>query len=261
VDTGEFEGTIALNVLNTGAIVDGDFNPLDAPYVACQSAIVDTAAPGAPVMDAEPVYTNGYENTVSWAAVTGADTYHIACYADAGLSTLVAEDDTAGTSYSFTGLADGVEYWYRVYGQDTHGNTGAWSSPVSSIQSGELLAVHAQGPVAVAAKVGDEVTLEVAVTGATGSVTYQWYRLDGGKATVPIGDDNPVYSFTAALEDDGVLFYCEATDDADVAVSDNFALSVAQGVPVATAPVLLILGLALAVGSLLRLRKASTETR
>ncbi|MEZ0264260.1 MAG: beta strand repeat-containing protein, partial [Phycisphaerae bacterium] len=81
----------------------------------------------APVMDAEPPATRGAQNTVAWAPVAGATAYYVEADADPEFGSPDASSGwIAGTSHTFTGLADGVTYHYRVRARQAVTNVGNW---------------------------------------------------------------------------------------------------------------------------------------
>jgi hypothetical protein len=98
------------------------------PAADAVCTIVDTTPPDAPVMDPEPPYTAGTENTVSWGAVADAADYQAECDngADSGW--------IPGLEATFTGLTDATTYGFRVRARDGLGNVGDWSDWVYSTQ-------------------------------------------------------------------------------------------------------------------------------
>jgi hypothetical protein len=98
------------------------------------------AAPGTPVMIAEPLLTGGTSNTVSWERASGAAAYTIQCAASADFAAPLysiyipaATDGSTTLSATFTGLFD-TTYWYRVRAENAYGGPGEWSQPTSSTQ-------------------------------------------------------------------------------------------------------------------------------
>ena len=69
----------------------------------------------------------------------------------------------------------------------------------------------------------DEDTLATFTCSVSGSepITLQWYKDD-----VQVGTDNVTYSFTAVLEDDGVVVKVTATNSEGVVTSDSATLNV-----------------------------------
>jgi hypothetical protein len=111
-------------------------NAETAPAAADAQTTIDTAAPGAPTVLAEPTVTPGYTNTINWGPTAGATHYEAQCATDAAFTAVVATSGWITTnSYTFTGLADDTTYWYRVRARDAAANAGAWSASVSSTQS------------------------------------------------------------------------------------------------------------------------------
>jgi len=104
------------------------------------SFVVDTTPPPIPTMDAEPAYTIGTSNILSWEAVVdagvGGEEYYVECDVTLAFGTedLAFSGWITGTSYEFTGLTDGVTYYYHVKSRDAFEQESAWSDAVWSTQ-------------------------------------------------------------------------------------------------------------------------------
>ncbi len=69
----------------------------------------------APVLHSEPNITPGLRNTIWWDPVADANGYYAQCANDANFANIVTGSGwISETSYTFTGLDLGYEYWYRV---------------------------------------------------------------------------------------------------------------------------------------------------
>jgi hypothetical protein len=110
----------------------------DPPASADASTEVDTSVPTDPVLDAEPPFTAGTENTVSWGAVGLRDAPVSYLAERAGDPDFETDLDDSGwiseTSYEFTGLGDGQLYYYRVMARDAALNESGWSNVEFSTQ-------------------------------------------------------------------------------------------------------------------------------
>ncbi len=99
----------------------GNVGPFDTV-----NTTIDGTAPTAPAIDAEPAFTDGLENTITWTAATdelaGVDHYMVRVYGRAGGSGLVFTDTTDALTMTIPGLADGATYWYEVVAVDGAGN-------------------------------------------------------------------------------------------------------------------------------------------
>ncbi len=86
-------------------------------------------APPAPTISPEPSKTAGSTNTINWSAVNGADVYWAEYDSDPNFASPDGNSGwITGTSYTFTGLANGVTYYYRVKSAKlTPGFTSSWS--------------------------------------------------------------------------------------------------------------------------------------
>ncbi|MBF0500674.1 MAG: hypothetical protein HQM09_11120 [Candidatus Riflebacteria bacterium] len=105
--------------------------------ISGNSAAVSTtmdAAPVVPTMTALSAYTTGTSCNVACGAVTGGALYYFQQATDAGFTTGLANSGwIAGTSNTFTGLATGTTYYFRVQAKSAGGNTSANSAAVSTI--------------------------------------------------------------------------------------------------------------------------------
>ncbi len=112
-----------------------------APSPTVMVPLADTTAPANYSMDTEPSFTNGTSNSVSWQAGDdpGGST-PIEYYAEAsrllGFGSIEANSGwiTTTNSTTFTGLQDGVQYYFRVRARDSVGNVGGFSAPTTSTQ-------------------------------------------------------------------------------------------------------------------------------
>ena len=88
---------------------------------------------GAPVLTAEPAYTAGTSNTVSWATVASATSYTAQAASDMNFTNIVGTQTVTTTSATFTGLTSGTPYWFRATATDGV-TTSAYSNVVTSTQ-------------------------------------------------------------------------------------------------------------------------------
>ncbi|MHA3774436.1 M36 family metallopeptidase [Verrucomicrobiota bacterium sgz303538] len=86
-----------------------------------------------PVLALEPQITPATSNTVTWSAVSGADAYEVQCSTDAVFTNPVSSGWIAGTSYTFTNLLGGTEYYYRVHARrSVNSKADTWSQTSQS---------------------------------------------------------------------------------------------------------------------------------
>jgi subtilisin family serine protease len=91
--------------------------------------------PNAPVLQAEPNYTSGLCNTISWNSVTDANQYYAQRSSVSNFSVIDSNSGwIAGTSFQFCGLVSGQTYYYRVKARSQYWVESGWSNVVSSRQ-------------------------------------------------------------------------------------------------------------------------------
>jgi hypothetical protein len=205
----------------TGSLVISEYKLRDLDnddfYATLAGATVDVdcTPPDVPTLDAEPAFTQGTENFLSWndMAGSGATAYLIERAEDAAFTLGLADSGwIPGTSHTFTGLTDGQIYYYRVKTQDALLNESAWSGTEFSTQddtapatSVDALAIY-QG----AASWNVAYTASDATSGVASVELY--YQLDGG-LWQPLGvvGASPV-AFNAPDGDGLYGFYTVGTD-------------------------------------------------
>ncbi len=200
-----------------------DNAPIGSDYSATASIDVDCLASDVPTMSAEPAYTQGLSNTVSWSdeSGSGAVLYYAEIATDAGFTMGLGNSGwIAGTSNLFGGLSDGQIYYYRVKSKDTFDNESALSASVSSTQDDSPPATSADAlPTYQTAA-----TFDVAWTGAdtdpgsglfSGLATVElWYSYESG-AWTQYGTTfaaSPI-SFASVDGDGDYDFYTVGTDN------------------------------------------------
>ena len=101
-----------------------------------------TVAPGTPTLVALPAYSQGTSKSVSWAAVSGATSYTVQISTSANFTSVLASQTVGGTSASFSNLADGTTYYYRVAATNNIGSS-SYSTAQSSTQDnvGPIVAI------------------------------------------------------------------------------------------------------------------------
>ncbi len=96
-------------------------------------AVGSNTAPSAPVLTALPLFSQGASKSISWPAVSGATSYTIQIATDAAFTTSVVSQTVTSPGATFTNLASGVTYYYRVVATNAIGSSAA-SNVVSSTQ-------------------------------------------------------------------------------------------------------------------------------
>jgi hypothetical protein len=167
-------------------------------------------------MSAEPIYTQGTTNTVSWSDESGSGA--IEYYAEVATSpsfTTVLDNSgwIVGTSHTFTGLTGGFVYYYRVKDRDVALNESGWSNVEASIQDDDIPTSSVDALPAEQ----DTLTFDLPYTATdfTSGVAFVelFFQVDGGGySSYGTFTSSPI-SFTAP--GDGFYeFYTVATDNA-----------------------------------------------
>ncbi|MEM7128869.1 MAG: PKD domain-containing protein [Chloroflexota bacterium] len=96
----------------------------------------DGSAPAVPTMNPEDAYTPGTNNQLFWNGISESNVEYRARRASNVACSVGTVDSgwISSTSHQFTGLADGVTYYYCIQSRDSLGNESTWSSSVSSTQ-------------------------------------------------------------------------------------------------------------------------------
>jgi len=140
---------------------------------------VGGAIPDAPVLEAEPANTPGTTNTISWAAVTGAEQYYAECDTSDAFPLPDANSGwIAGFSHEFTGLTEGETYYYHAKARKViTGGSQAWSQTTrSDFQTNAMSNTCAISPKDAGAVVLDgNAGIGETVGGSTYSVTNSSY--------------------------------------------------------------------------------------
>jgi hypothetical protein len=177
---------------------------------------IDGDPPEAPVIDAEPTYTMGTENTLSWQPsadeLSGVDHYVLEVFATSAGTGLVFMDVTNMTHMTIPNLADGGMYYYRVTAVDMAGNTNA-SALVSSTQDASApTPPHAMPLPIFTAGTTVSVDWRPSIDTGSGNVEYQlvWsttedFALTAGQTNWMTGTSYEVTGLT-----DGMAYYFRA---------------------------------------------------
>jgi hypothetical protein len=87
------------------------------------------------VLHTEPEATLGTSNTISWEPIAGEVEYYAECATDSNFTSIIYNSDwITETSYEFTYLNLGKQYWYSVKARNIAGIESQWSNVESSLQ-------------------------------------------------------------------------------------------------------------------------------
>ncbi len=210
---------VSTGVQNT-SITDYKLRDLDnvqfTATVTNATVDVDCDPPNTVTLTAEPAYTAGTSNEVTWSdeSGTGAILYFVELAEDVGFTVGVVDSGwIAPTNLTFNGLVDGTEYFYRVKAIDNADNETPWSNIESSTQD----AVDPESSADALGIYQTVLTFDVAYTAtdATSGVdsVELFYQIDAGAWTSAGSHAASPISFTAP-SDGAYGFYTVATDAA-----------------------------------------------
>lgn len=178
----------------------------------------ETAPLAGPVLAAEPEFTPGTTNSLSWTAPAGKTVdgweYLVQRATDAAFGAIADQSDwIPRTEHTFADLGHGVPHHFRVMARSAEGIETAWSAPASSIQDALPPTVTVTVPDTTQTSLLFDIVLAAddPVSGLAG--LELWVRIDDGDLVahgpVPVGE----YAF---LTDRGGRheFHVAATDRA-----------------------------------------------
>ena len=142
---GAWTGAITIDTVDNAVILTASSATLGGDSAAFAIA----AALPAPVPQAEPTWTAGSSNTISWAAVAAASGYQLQYADNPGFADAFTSGWTTSTRLGFVGLADGATYYFRVRAKaatDAGDAVSAWSNTVSSTQDAAAPVVTVTAP-------------------------------------------------------------------------------------------------------------------
>lgn len=209
--TAEGIGTVSLA---DGIFRDVNNHPFDVDTIETLDLMVDCDPPVAPLLDPEPAYTMGTENTLTWADGSGGDAVSFNAQAST-LEDFSVVDQESGfipdLSHTFVGLADSTTYHYRVLARDEVDQI----SPAGNVESSTQDATAPESAVE-ALPAASPTTFAVsftAVDGGSGTNTVElFYNFEGGAFnSAGVHTASPI-SFTANDGDGLYGFYTVATD-------------------------------------------------
>jgi subtilisin family serine protease len=120
---------------STGNLITDGKTPITKPRINIGNAIESLGFLNTPVLHAEPAYTSGLCNTISWSAVADANKYYAQRSSVSNFSVIDSNSDwISATSFQFCGLVSGQTYYYRVKARNQYLVESGWSNVVSSRQ-------------------------------------------------------------------------------------------------------------------------------
>ena len=169
------DGTYAFYTIGTDAVG----NVEAAPASADAQTLIDTTAPGAPVIAALPAFTAGTARTIDW---TGDGTaFQVQAATDAAFTSVAATSDwITEHTYTFSGLADATTYYFRLKSRDAAANESPYADALSSTQDATAPVTAAAALPATSSSLAFDIswTGTDATSGLAGVELY--YSKDGG---------------------------------------------------------------------------------
>lgn len=187
----------------------------ESTYSSVTSSTQDNSAPPVPTLAAEPGFTQGLSNTVSWGAVvdatSGGVNYEVQSATNGAFSAgLVSSGFQAGTSFTFGGLANGQAYFYRVRSRDAMGFMSAFSASVTTTMDNAAPGVPGMtAEPGFTAGTTNAVAWSAAVDAGVGGVEY-WVESSraGGFAIIDASSGwTSALTFTFTRLDDGARYF------------------------------------------------------
>lgn len=142
---GAWTGAITIDTVDDAVVLTATSDTLRGD----SAAFAVTTALAAPVPQAEPTWTAGSSNTISWAAVPAASGYQLQYADNPGFTDAFTSGWTTSTRLGFVGLANGATYYFRVRAKaatDAGDAVSAWSNTVSSTQDAAAPVVTVTSP-------------------------------------------------------------------------------------------------------------------
>ncbi|GEP43176.1 hypothetical protein BGE01nite_24670 [Brevifollis gellanilyticus] len=179
------------------------------PALGGLSSPLDIVAVNDVVLAAEPLYTGGTSNTITWNSLGAGYEYELQKASLSNFSDAVSTGFVTDTQRGYSGLTDGQIYHYRVRSRSA-GLTGVWSEPQRSTQDAtppDLLLTPGSGGVVLM----DHLTLQGSGTDPSGvsSVSVNGSGVSSANAFAAwthnvSGLTNGVTSFTISASDNAV---------------------------------------------------------
>jgi len=213
----DFEGTgagVSTVAIAEGIFRDADNHPFDVDILDTLDLTVDCTPPAAPLLAAEPVFTQGTENQITWTDESLGDAveFNVQASTEGDFSVITAESGFfTGFSHTFTDLADGTTYFYRAFGRSESGLASAASAPESSTQDASPPQTAA-APLPGAVPATFDLVFSASDAGSGVESVELFYSHEGGAFTSAGLFLSSPATFTATDGDGDYAFYTVGTD-------------------------------------------------
>lgn len=154
------------------------------------TVMTDPGGLTAPLIAAEPAYTRGLSNTVSWLVPGGTQESVLECSTDPGFDPgdIVSSSGWVSLqSFTVSSLTDGERYYYRVKSRDAGQTETSWSNMVESVQDDLAPQTSVQGVASFSFTDKFPVTLSGSDSGSGLAHIRLMYRKDESGPFAPYG--------------------------------------------------------------------------
>jgi hypothetical protein len=189
----------------------------ESAFSSSVSSRQDNSAPSAPTMTAEPAFTAGTGNTVSWTtsvdAGIGGVVYDLQWANNAGFAGATTVAGLAGTSTTVSGLSSGTTYFYHIRARDAFGFATGFSAAVSSTQdNAPPPAPTITGEPGFTPGSSNAISWSAVVDAGVGGVEYDVQASRSATFTTIEGESGWIggTTFTFTRLDDGALYFYRA---------------------------------------------------
>ena len=151
---------------------------------AVSLAVGSNTAPSLPTIAALLLYSQGGSKTVSWPAVAGATSYTLQIATDAGFTASVVSQTVTSPGATFSNLASGVTYYYRVLATNGIGSS-SYSATVFSTQDNVAPVVAITSPASALSTATSTITVTGTSSDALSGISK--VTVNGATATTSNG--------------------------------------------------------------------------
>ncbi|MFN0077948.1 MAG: sulfatase-like hydrolase/transferase [Prosthecobacter sp.] len=196
--------TASINTANANALAVGTFNDTisftntsnnSGNTTRSASLIIGSiTVPGTPAITALPAYSQGTARTVRWPAIAGATSYTLEISTTSNFATVLSSQTLTTPTGSFSNLAHGITYYYRVLATNGVGSS-SYSSVVSSTQDNVSPIVAITSPSSTQSTATNTITLSGTSSDALSGIS----KVTVNGATATTGNNFATWTITVPL--------------------------------------------------------------